>query len=95
VVESGESSQREPRGVTLNARGGGGSPFSVPKTPTQPSATTSQATSPSDLSAGKADKQTLMKDCMTQLRAANPSVSVKDIQAYCDEQVKKYTSKPD
>lgn len=65
------------------------------QTPTQPSATTSQATSPSDPSAGKADKQTLMKDCMTQVQAANPSVSAKEIQAYCDKEVKKYSSKPD
>jgi hypothetical protein len=72
------------------------------QTPAQPSATTSsnpsttnQAPSPSDPSAGNADKQALVKDCMTQVQAANPNVSMKEIQAYCDEEVNKiYTSKP-
>lgn len=37
-----------------------------------------------------------MKDCMTQVQAANPNVAVKDIQTYCDEQVKKiYATKPE
>ena len=58
------------------------------QTPPQPSATTSQTTSPSDPSAGKADKQALMKDCLTKVQAANPSASQKDIKAYCDKQVK-------
>lgn len=73
--------------------------------PTQPSATagqappsdsssTTQAPSTSDPSAGTADKQSLMKDCMTQVQAANPNVPLKEIQIYCDDQVKKLTSKP-
>lgn len=78
------------------------------QTPAQPSATPSQATppsdpgsasqptSPSDPGAGHVDKQALMKDCMTQVQAANPNVAVKDIQTYCDEQVKKiYATKPE
>ena len=74
------------------------------QTPTQSSASqaasqsdqsTSQAALPSDPSAGKANKQALMKDCMTQVQAANPNVSVKTIQAYCDDQVRKMTSRPE
>jgi hypothetical protein len=58
------------------------------------SSAASQATTPSDPSAGKADKQALMKDCVTQVQAANPNVASKDIQTYCEEQVKKMTSQP-
>ncbi|MFZ1907416.1 MAG: hypothetical protein WAU56_18705 [Steroidobacteraceae bacterium] len=76
--------------------------------PAQPSASPSQATTPSDPGsasqaaspsnpgAGHVDKQALMKDCMTQVQAANPTVAAKDIQTYCDEQVKKiYATKPE
>jgi hypothetical protein len=73
-------------------------PAATPSQATPPSdpGTTNQATSPSGPSAGKADKQALMKDCMTQVQAANPNVSAQDIQAYCDDQVKKiYASKPE
>jgi hypothetical protein len=80
---------------TLAAAAVGLAQQATQQSPTQPSAATSQATSPSDPSAGKADKQTLMKACMTLVQAANPTVSVKEIQAYCDQAVKKYTSKPD
>jgi hypothetical protein len=71
--------------------------------PTQPPATTgqtpppsdsSQAPSTSDQSTGTADKQSLMKDCMSQLQAANPNVPLKEIQVYCNDQVSKLTSKP-
>ena len=68
------------------------------QTPAQPPATdsssTSQAPSTPDPSAGTADKQSLMKDCMTQVQAANPNVPLKEIQVYCDDQVKNLTSKP-
>jgi hypothetical protein len=76
------------------------------QTPTQPppaadqapppsdSGSTNQAPSPSGPSAGTADKQSLMKDCMAQLQAANPNVPLKEIQVYCDDQVKKLTSQP-
>jgi hypothetical protein len=92
---------------TLAAASVGPAQQATQQTPTQPSpatsqatspsgpSTTSQATSPSDPSAGKAGKRALMKDCMTHVQAANPNVSVKDIQAFCDEQVKKYTSNPE
>jgi hypothetical protein len=57
------------------------------QTQTQPPASTSQATSPSDPSTGKADKQALMKDCMAKVAAANPGASEKAVKAYCDKQV--------
>jgi hypothetical protein len=37
------------------------------------------------------DKQTLMRDCVRQVQAANPSVPEKDVKAYCDRQVKSYS----
>jgi hypothetical protein len=58
------------------------------------SSATSQATTPSDPTAGKADRQALMKNCVTQVQAANPNVSLKDIQTYCDDQLRKMTSQP-
>jgi len=72
----------------------------APQTPSQPPASSSQeqqgpTTSPSDASADpgtKADAQTLMRNCMTQVQAANPGVPEKDIRDYCDKQVKSYTS---
>jgi len=73
----------------------------TPPTSTQPpSSATSQeqTTPPSDPSArtsSPADKQALMKDCLTQVQAANPNVPAKDIQAYCDKQVKSYSSPQD
>lgn len=73
-------------------------PSASPSQATPPSdpGTASQAASPSDPGAGKADKQALMKDCMAQVQAANPNVAAKDIQTYCDEQVKKiYATKPE
>ena len=39
----------------------------------------------------EADRQTLMKDCVKQVQAANPSVPEKDVKAYCDKQVKSYS----
>jgi hypothetical protein len=40
----------------------------------------------------EADKQTLMRDCVKQVQAANPTVPQKDVEAYCDKQVKSYSS---
>lgn len=62
--------------------------------PPPDASTSSQSTSPSDPSAGGTSKQALMKDCMSQVQAANPNVSVKTIQAYCQDQVQKLTAKP-
>lgn len=43
-------------------------------------------------SLSETDKQTLMKDCIRQVTAANPGVSANDIQAYCAKQVQNYSS---
>ena len=53
----------------------------------QPSASTSQQTAPS-----QADKQTLMKDCLAKIQAANPQASKEDVKTYCDKKVQEYTS---
>jgi hypothetical protein len=39
----------------------------------------------------EADKQALLKDCIKQVQAANPSVPEKDVKAYCDKQVQSYS----
>jgi hypothetical protein len=41
-----------------------------------------------------ADKQTLMKDCVRQVQAANPNAPEKDVKAYCDQKVKSYSAQP-
>jgi hypothetical protein len=33
----------------------------------------------------------MMADCVKQVQAANPSVPQKDVEAYCDKQVKSYS----
>jgi hypothetical protein len=38
--------------------------------------------------------QALMKDCVTQVQAANPSVSAQDVQAYCEKQIASYSASP-
>ena len=65
-------------------------PPAEPQTSTAPR---EQTAPPADSSArmSEADKQTLMRDCMRQVQAANPSVPEKDVKAYCDKQVKSYT----
>jgi hypothetical protein len=66
-----------------------------PQTPAEPPASTSPqeqspATPPSDPSMGNtADKQAMMKDCTTQIKAANPGVPDKVINDYCDKQINK------
>jgi cytoskeletal protein RodZ len=65
----------------------------TPQTPAEPPASTSPqeqspATPPSDPStSSSAEKQTMMKDCTTQIKAANPGVPDKVINDYCDKQV--------
>ena len=54
-----------------------------------PASTSQQQATPS-----KADKEALMKDCLTKVTAANPSVSKEQIKAYCDTQVEKYSAAP-
>ena len=60
-----------------------------PQSSAAPPASTSEQTAPS-----KADKEALMKDCLTKVTAANPNASQKDIKDYCDKQVEKYTTSP-
>lgn len=62
-----------------------------PSTSPPPSSSSSSATS-RDQSASSSDKQALMKKCLTQVQAANPTASAKDIQAYCDREVKAYST---
>jgi len=67
----------------------------TPQTPAQPPASTSSqeqspATPPADPSTcSTADKQALMKDCTTQIKAANPGIPDKVINDYCDKQISK------
>jgi len=63
----------------------------TPQSSAAPPASTSQQehTTPS-----KADKEALMKDCLTKATAANPNVSQKDIKAYCDKRVEQYSTPP-
>jgi len=68
-----------------------------PPTPAEPPTSTTpqdQAAPPTDSSTrmSEADKQTLWRDCVKQVQAANPSVPEKDVKAYCDKQVKSYSS---
>ena len=74
----------------------------TPQTPAAPPASTSSqeqspTTPPADPSAqpNSQDKQALMKDCLTQVQAANPTAPKDDVKAYCDKQVKSSTSPQD
>ena len=62
-----------------------------PPSSAAPPASTSQQ---EETTPGKADKQALMKDCLSKVTAANPNASQKDIKDYCDKQVEKYTTSP-
>ena len=53
----------------------------------------SQSADPSTQS-GTADKDTLMKTCMSQVQASNPNVSQKDIKDFCDREVNRSSSSP-
>jgi len=72
----------------------------TPQTPAEPPASaTSQEQSPNSTAppsdsraspssqSNSADKQALMKSCLTQVQAANPGVSEKDIKQFCDREV--------
>jgi len=67
---------------------------SSPSTSTPPPSSTSSSTSqdPSASTSSSSDKQALMKKCVTQVQAANPTAPMKDIQAYCDKEVKSYST---
>jgi hypothetical protein len=54
----------------------------------------SPTTPPADSSASpnSADTQALMKDCLSQVKAANPNVSDQDIQRFCENEISKATA---
>ena len=56
-------------------------------TPQQQSPPSSDPSPGMSSEGGHADKQALMKDCLTQVKAANPGVADKDIKAFCDREV--------
>ena len=60
--------------------------------PAEPQTPQEQAP-PADSSSrmSEADKQALLKDCVKQVQAANPSVPEKDVKAYCDKQGNSYS----
>jgi hypothetical protein len=58
-------------------------PANAPSTTTQPS----DPGTGTDSASSQANKQALMKDCLTQVRAANPGVPEKDIKNFCDKQI--------
>ena len=43
---------------------------------------------------GTADKETLMKTCISQVQTSNPNVSQKDINDFCDKEVNRSSSSP-
>ena len=77
--------------AALGAAAGALAQQPYPQSSTTPPASSSQQeqTTPS-----KADKQALMKDCLTKVTAANPNASQKDIKEYCDKQVEKSSTPP-
>jgi len=66
------------------------SPPSEPPTSTAPQEQTAPPTDASQRMS-ETDKQTLMRDCVRQVQAANPTVPQKDVKDYCDKQVKSYS----
>ena len=58
----------------------------------QPPASTSQSqtTPPSDTS--RADKEALMRNCITQTQADHPGATAKDVKDYCKKRVESDTS---
>jgi hypothetical protein len=63
----------------------------APQYQSQPPASTTRSQS----SDPKADKQALMKDCLTQVKAANPNAADKEIKDYCTKKVNAYTAPHD
>ena len=54
----------------------------------------SQSADQSATQSGTADKDALMKSCMSQVQASNPNVSQKDIKDFCDREVNRSSSAP-
>lgn len=63
-----------------------------PSTSSAPPASSASSATSQEQSTSSSDKQALMKKCLTQVQAANPTASAKDIQSYCDRQVKAYST---
>jgi hypothetical protein len=63
-----------------------------PSTSSAPPPSSSSSATSQEQSTSSSDKQALMKKCLTQVQAANPTASAKDIQAYCDREVKAYST---
>lgn len=60
------------------------------QTPSPQEQSPDSSTAPSDPNASPSSEsrqQTLMKECMTQVAAANPGLAQKDIQNFCDKEV--------
>jgi hypothetical protein len=66
---------------------------SQPSDQSASSQSTDQSTT-STTQSGTADKETLMKTCMSQVQASNPNVSQKDIKDFCDREVNRSSSAP-
>ena len=62
------------------------------QTPSDPNASTSSENSNSDKQAQT--KALMMRDCVTQVQTANPTVPEKAIRDFCDEQVNSQSSQP-
>ncbi len=60
-----------------------------PTTPSDPSA------SPNSTSPNSADAQALMKDCLSQVQAANPNVPEQDVRRFCEKEISKSTAPRD
>jgi hypothetical protein len=63
-----------------------------PSTSSAPPPGSSSSATSQDQSTGTSDKQALMKKCLAEVQAANPTAAAKDIQAYCDREVKAYST---
>ncbi len=65
-------------------------PSPEPPTSTAPQ---EQTAPPTDASPrmSQPDREALMKDCLSQVQAANPSVPEKQIRDYCEKQVNSYS----
>jgi predicted component of type VI protein secretion system len=64
----------------------------TPQPQAQPPASTAQSQTPSD---PKADKQALLKDCVSQVGAANPRVPEKEIRDFCTKELDAHYSPHD
>ena len=63
-----------------------------PRTSTTPQEQTVPPADSSTRSPSEVDKLSLMRNCMKQVQADNPSVPAKDIKDYCDQAVKSYAA---